>query len=187
MPGSSTTALMTAQLCKLLGLRVIKVLDVGKHGEEFSQGPADLLVDSHDPERAISIIRRVTGNQLRLGIDVVGRPTSELLRRTLRFGNGDDASGAAEGARKSHLVGLTGLPKVLIDGVQQHTVPIKVHHEVPEVGEALMRWLEILLSKEMIVPPVQETIDGGLGRVNEGLDRMRRGEISGKRLAINMP
>jgi hypothetical protein len=134
-----------------------------------------LIVDSHDPERAVDIIRRVTDGKLRFGVDTVGKPTAELLRRTLR--NGDVNF-------KSHLVGLTGLPKDPLAGVQNHTVPIKVHHDVPAVGEAMMIWLEKLLATGKLVPPAVEVLGGGLGAVNDGLDRMRRGEISGRRLAV---
>jgi hypothetical protein len=107
----------------------------------------------------------------------VGKPTAELLRKTLRSGNSES---------KSHLVGLTGLPKEPLIGVKPHTVPIKIHHDVPAVGEALMVWLEKLLAAGKIVPPEVEILEGGLTAVNEGLDRMRRGEISGRRLAVSL-
>ena len=158
-------------------MRVIKVVDVAKHGARLSEGPADLIVDSHDSERAVEIIRRVTDGNLRFGVDTVGKPTAELLRRTLRHGNED---------MKSHLVGLTGLPKDSLLGVQPHTVPIKLHHDVPAVGEAMMIWLEKLLATGMLLPPQVEILEGGLSAVNDGLDRMRRGEISGRRLAVSL-
>lgn len=173
--GSSTTACIIAQLAKHLGLRVITVVDVAKHGAWLSNGAADLIVDSHDPERAIEIIRRVTAGKLRFGVDVVGRPTSELLQRAMQ---------SSEEGLKSHLVGFSGLPKVPSPGVQLHTVPIKVHHDVPAVGEAMMIWLEKLLASGKLLPPLVEILEGGLGAINDGLDRMRRGEISGRRLAV---
>lgn len=158
-------------------MRVIKVVDVAKHGARLSEGPADLIVDLHDTDRAVDIIRRVTQGQLRFAVDVVGKTTSELLRRTLRTGEHD---------RKSHLIGLSGLPKDLLPGVVHHTVPIKLHHEVPAIGEAMMIWLEKLLATGKIVPPEVEVMGGGLNAVNEALDRMRRGEISGRRLAVSL-
>jgi hypothetical protein len=135
-----------------------------------------LIVDSHDPERAVEIIRRVTDGKLRFGVDVVGKTTSEYLRRTLR--SGDESL-------KSHLVGLSGLPKDPVVGIQNHTVPIKVHHDVPAVGEAMMIWLEKLLATGKLIPPTVEVLGGGLAAVNDGLDRMRRGEISNRRLAVS--
>jgi hypothetical protein len=78
---------------------------------------------------------------------------------------------------------LTGLPKTDVpEGVALHSVPIKLFHEVAEVGEALSVWCERLLVKGLLVPPdVVGTVDG-LHGINEGLDRMRRREISGGRL-----
>jgi hypothetical protein len=76
------------------------------------------------------------------------------------------------------------VPKVEIPSVRNHMVPIKLQHEVSAVGEALMTWLEKLLKMGHIKPPPVEVSDGGLPGVNAALDRMRRGEISGKRLVI---
>ena len=68
-----------------------------------------------------------------------------------------------------------------------HNVPIKLFHEIPEVGEALSAWCERLLVKGLLVPPdVVGTVDG-LAAINEGLDRMRRREISGGRLVAVLP
>ncbi|CAN9181868.1 unnamed protein product [Alternaria alternata] len=90
---------------------------------------------------------------------------------------------ASSGGQKSHLVGLTGLPKGdAPKGVVLHSVPIKLYHEVPQVGEALSAWCERLLAKGLLVPPdVVDTVDG-LEGINAGLDRMRRREVSGGRL-----
>jgi D-arabinose 1-dehydrogenase-like Zn-dependent alcohol dehydrogenase len=168
---------LAAQLSKLIGLRVIKVVDVGKHGERLSESAADLLVDSHDPERAVEIIRTVTNNRLRFAIDTIGKQTAELCQRALRQ---DSAR------QRSHLVGLTGLPKEKVEGVVHHTVPIKVHHEVKEAGEGIMVWLEKLLRDSLITPPEAEIAPGGLDGINDALDRMRRGEVSGKRLIVEL-
>lgn len=175
--GSSTSAHILAQLAKLIGLRVIKVLDVGKHGAQFSQGPADLLVDGHDTERAVVIIRRVTAGNLRFAVDTISGKTAELARRCLRHGGVE---------KSSHLVGLSGLPKDVIEGVRHHNVPIKVYHEVPEVGESLMVWLEGLLKNGKLSPPETEVATGGIEGINNALDRMRKGEVSGKRVVVRI-
>jgi NADPH:quinone reductase-like Zn-dependent oxidoreductase len=176
--GSSATAQILAQLSKLMGLRVIKVVDVGKHGEQFSQGQADLLVDNYDPKRAIEIIRRVTKNNLRYAVDTIGKKTAGQLREALH-------SGEEEGVQ-SHLIGLSGIPSDLVPGIKHHTVPIKIHHEVQSVGEGMMVWLESLVRSGSIQPPETELAPGGLEGINDALDRMRKGEISGKRLAVKL-
>ena len=166
----------------------------------------DLLVDGHDPERAISIIRKATGNAARFGFDTQGKDSAAQLLRALASrtalseeegGDKREGEGAGEDrlptppstprgslvAGRSHLVGLTGVPKTNVpEDVTLHNVPIKLYHEIPEVGEALSAWCERLLAKGLLVPPdVVGTVEG-LGGINEGLDRLRRREISGGRL-----
>ena len=65
-------------------------------------------------------------------------------------------------------------------------MPIKLFHEVQEVGEALMRWLEILLSRGEIVPPDVVGVQEGFEEVNNGLEKMRRGEVSWGRLVVRL-
>ena len=98
-------------MAKLTGLRTIAIVDVARYGEKLLAAGADLLVDRLDTERAVAIVRGVTNGQLRFALDTVGKQTAEHLQRCL----GDD---------RSHLVGLTGLPKVAAEGVSHHNVPI---------------------------------------------------------------
>ncbi|KAF2667823.1 GroES-like protein [Microthyrium microscopicum] len=175
--GSSTTAIIAAQLAKLCGLKVISIVDVEKHGSKQFGRVVDLLVDSHNPERAINIVRSVTGGKLRFGIDTIGKITASSLSETLQTTSDDTIT-------RSHLIGLSGVPKENKEGLAYHTVPIKLFHEVQSVGESLMVWLEKLLKDSEISLPDTLVLPGGLGAINDGLDMMRRGEISGKRLVI---
>jgi NADPH:quinone reductase-like Zn-dependent oxidoreductase len=170
--GSTTSAHVLSQLAKLIGLRVIKVVDVAKHGARLSQGSADLLVDNYDCTRATEIIRTVTDGKLRFAVDTIGSKTASLAQSCL----GQD----------SHLVGLSGLPADGASGIKHHTVPIKIYHEVHEIGGSLMSWLETLLKHGQLSPPDIEVAPGALGGINDALDRMRRGEISGKRLVVKL-
>ena len=197
--GSSTSASIAVQLARLVGLRVALVVDKAKHGLRISDDPVlrpDLLVDSHDPERAIAIIRANTKGKLRFGIDTRGRDTAEILLRALgpeelhkKSSRVDSPPGTppSEPTVPAHLVGLSGLPKgQQPTGVIFHTIPVKLYHEVPEVGEALSRWLERLLSSRALTPPRIIGVEDGLHNVNKGLDRMRRGEISGGKLLVDI-
>ncbi|KAF7561526.1 hypothetical protein G7046_g2594 [Stylonectria norvegica] len=197
--GSSTSASIAVQLARLVGLRVALVVDNAKHGLRISQDPVlrpDLLVDSHDPDRAVAILRANTKGKLRFGIDTRGCDTAELLLRALgpeelhrKTAQADSppSTPPAEPSVPAHLVGLSGLPKGEQPvGVVFHTIPVKLFHEVPEIGEALSCWLETLLSTRAITPPRIIDIEDGLHSVNKGLDRMRRGEISGGKLLIDV-
>lgn len=195
--GSSTSASIAVQLARLVGLKVALVVDNAKHGLRISESPIlrpDLLVDSHDPERAVAILRANTNGKLRFGIDTRGRDTAELLLRALGPGakraaqvNSPPSTPPSEPIIPAHLVGLSGLPKgEQPAGIIFHTIPVKLYHEVPEIGEALSSWLERLLATRAIVPPRIIDIEDGLHNVNKGLDRMRKGEISGGKLLVEL-
>lgn len=172
--GSSTSALFLSQLALLAGMKVILVVDLAKHGSRLATRNDCVLVDSQTPERAVQIIRGVTGGALRFGIDTVGKDTSIQLVKCLR----------QDKSKRSHLVGLAALPKEREDSVVYHSVPVKLFHEVPEVGSSLMAWLrEALDSCALELPRVVEA-PGGLLGVNDALDEMREGRISGHRLVV---
>ncbi|KXT00416.1 hypothetical protein AC578_3349 [Pseudocercospora eumusae] len=172
--GSSTSAHFLSQLARLAGLKVILVVDVAKHGARMVESNGMLLIDSHSTDRASQIIRGATGGKLRFGIDTVGKATAEALAKCLQ----------PDGDTKAHVVGLAALPKERLPGIVYHSVPVKLFHEVPEVGSSLMDWLEQALQSGILSLPTVETAPGGLEGVNAALDRMRQGQISGKRLVV---
>lgn len=196
--GSSTSAVIAVQLARLVGLRVALVVDNAKHGLRISENPVlrpDLLVDSHDADRAVAIIRANTKGRLRFGIDTRGKDSAELLLRALGSEelhkktvqvNSPPSTPPSKPSVPAHLVGLSGLPKTAQPGAIFHMVPVKLYHEVPRVGEALSSWLERLLSSKSLVPPRIIDTEDGLHNVNRGLDRMRRGEISGGKLVVEL-
>lgn len=177
------------------------MVDKAKHGLRLANHHSirtDLLVDSHDPVRAVEIIRANLKGKLRFGIDVRGRESAASLLQALSPDNlGSDGAGDAPPSPPStphdsallsaHLIGLTGLPKQAApEGTLFHTVPIKLFHEVPEVGEALVSWLERLLAAGLVQPPEIIDVEDGLKSINKGLDRMRKGEISGGKLVVKV-
>ncbi|RHZ46493.1 zinc-binding alcohol dehydrogenase family protein [Aspergillus thermomutatus] len=176
---STTTGYIALQLAKLAGLRVICVADVARHGAKLLDAGADLLVDRHNTARAIEIIRGVTQGKLRYAIDIVGRDTATLLQQTL------DASVHEDGSH-AHLLGLTGLPKQRDNTVIYHTVPIKLFHKSPAVGELMVTWLEELLQTDTIRLPEIILADGGLEGINASLEVLRQGTASGKRIVMNL-
>lgn len=185
------------QLARLAGLRVITIADTAKHGLRISGCSAqrpDLLIDSHDTDRAVDIINKSVGSQLRFALDTRGRDSAtvllEALTRQKRLNDAPPSPPQTPRDFKtqtSHLVGLTGLPKEAApEGIAYHTVPIKIFHSVPAVGEALVLWLERLLEQGLIKPPPIIGVESGFDGVNKGLDRMRSGEISGGRLVVDL-
>lgn len=153
---------------------MICVADVARHGAKLLQSGADLLVDRHDPARAVEIIRGVTGGKLRHAVDIVGKDTATQLQKAL------DPSG------HSHLLGLTGLPKERDPRLRYHTVPIKLFHTAPAVGESLVRWLEDLLQTATLTLPEVVRAEGGLEGINAALETLRSGSVSGKRIVVDL-
>lgn len=153
--------------------------DSARHGSRLVKLGADALVDRHDTERAVHIIRGVTQGRLRYAIDIVGKDTAALLQRTL------DTSVHADGSQ-AHLLGLTGLPKERVAGVAYHTVPIKLFHTSPVVGHSMVTWLEDLLRSEVLQLPEIVRADGGLAGINGALEILREGTASGKRVVVDL-
>ncbi|EXJ80494.1 hypothetical protein A1O1_08639 [Capronia coronata CBS 617.96] len=191
--GSSTSAFMLNQIARLAGLRTISVVDVRKHAVKMATNNItrpDIVVDNHDPQRAIEIVRSATGKRLRFAIDTVGRETAGHLLECLQqhYATEDEPDVSTATPESAHLIGLTGLPKSSPPAnVSFHNMPIKLFHEVPELGEALMLWLERLLSRGLLVPPSILGVSEGFGAVNQALDSMRRGEVSGGRVVVRIP
>ncbi|CAM1510765.1 Fc.00g082780.m01.CDS01 [Cosmosporella sp. VM-42] len=202
--GSATSANLIIQLARLADLKVIAVVDKAKHGLRFSNHAVirpDLLVDSHDPARAVDIFKANTCGKLRFGIDTRGKDSAAKLLEALSPDMPSTAVVPGSGTAlpsppgtpqdsltlRAHIVGLTGLPKDPIPDLHfLHTVPIKLFHEVPQIGESLVFWLERLLEKGLVSAPEIMGIEDGFESVNQGLNRMRRGEISGGKLIVRV-
>ncbi|KAL4995259.1 chaperonin 10-like protein [Aspergillus recurvatus] len=178
---STTTGLITIQLARLAGLKTIAVADMARHGKKLHAAGADILIDRHDTSRAVEIIRGVSGGQLRYAVDIVGKETATLLQSTLDPSISEDGSHA-------HLLGLTGLPSAADrdERIKYHTVPIKLFHSSPEVGEAMVAWLERLIESGTLELPEIIRAEGGLGGVNEALEMLKRGDASGKRIVMSL-
>ena len=175
LAASTNTGLAAIQLAKLIGLRVIAVADLTKHQRRLVDLGVEVQVDRNDPSRAIDIIANVANNELRYGLDTVGKETAGHLQQALNQSRGN---------RRAHLVGLTGLPKQKLEGIKHHSVPIKVFHTVPIVGEETTDWLERLLVEKKFRTPEIVIANGGLGGINGALDDLRSNKISAKRLVV---
>lgn len=172
-------------------------MDQAKHGHRLSPAAIptsvctpDIVVDSHNPDRVEHVLNEITRGSLRFGIDTRGKDTATFLLRSLVRSGSDSNETTTENAvpkKRSHLVGLTGLPKLSptplstdsttttarAATVSLHSVPIKIFHEVPEIGLVLSVWLEKLMEKGKLKPPQAVGTEDGLEGVNRGLRTMR--------------
>jgi threonine dehydrogenase-like Zn-dependent dehydrogenase len=173
---SSTVGYIALQIARTAGLRVICVVDAVKHGLRLIDAGADVIVHRKDTQEAISIIRGITKGELRFALDTVGKETALLLQTTMQT--------SLEESLRSHLAGLTGVPREKAPGVVHHKVPIKIFHESPEVGRAVMTWMEELLLEGTLILPSIEIADGGLEGVNAALAYLKSGVCSAQRIVV---
>ncbi|SCZ89231.1 BZ3500_MvSof-1268-A1-R1_Chr1-1g01045 [Microbotryum saponariae] len=173
--GSTTSGYLAAQLARTAGLRVIAVANRERHEERLRAVGIEHVVDRDDPIAAVAKIREITGGALRYAIDCVGKTSASHALEALSL------------SADTYLVGLSGLPKTARSGVRLCEVPIKTFHTNAAVGSGLMRLLEELIDNNELVLPAVEVIYGGLEAVNNGLDRLRRGECGFGRIVIRTP
>ncbi|GAA6012170.1 hypothetical protein JCM11491_001772 [Sporobolomyces phaffii] len=171
---SCVTGYFAAQFARLAGLRVVAVACEKKHGERLRAIGVEKVIDRHDPLLAVSQVVELTSNQLKYALDCVGSETAGFAQQALRT-QGD-----------SYLVGLSGLPKILRDGVNGRSVPIKTFHTNHQVGFNLMKLIEdLLISGELVLPTVT-VLEGGLAAVNAGLEQLRTGQVSFGRIVVKV-
>jgi hypothetical protein len=68
--------------------------------------------------------------------------------------------------------------------VRVHEVPIKLFHENKAIGRCVSAWLQKLLETDGLKLPETVFENGGLNAVAKSLERLRSGEISGRRLVV---
>lgn len=194
--GSATSAYLSMQLARLAGLKVALIVDQARHGLWLStdtHARPDLLIDNSDPDRAVGILTATIGDRLYFGIDTNGKESAAYLLKALQRPGSSSQSPSPPPTppnapeRRAHLIGLAGLPKTEHSKhLQTHAVPIKLFHEVPEIGRALTEWMERLLHCGRIRAPRILGNHFGLGEVNTALDRMRNGEIRGGKIVVTL-
>ncbi|PQK13241.1 hypothetical protein BB8028_0004g01720 [Beauveria bassiana] len=213
--GSATSAYLSIQLARLAGLKVAVIVDQARHGHWLSadsHARPDLLIDNSDPDRAVEVLTATIGDVLHFGIDTNGKESASYLLKALQRRRSSSSSSskksppyhspsppptppipAARTERRAHLIGLAGLPKMEhhdddddAKDLQMHSVPLKLFHEVPEVGRVLSEWMEVLLQSGKLRAPRILGNHVGLAGVNGALDRMRNGEIRGGKLVVTV-
>ncbi|KAH7400543.1 hypothetical protein DE146DRAFT_611536, partial [Phaeosphaeria sp. MPI-PUGE-AT-0046c] len=195
---SSVTAQIAIQLANWSGLKVCAIADSQKHGARLRQlGTVDILVDRMDLDKAAEEIQKEIAAPIRFALDTVGSDTASWCQNVLAScrrsvlgsfgtGQGRNGRGSSFDEDQSHLICLTSRPKIKDPNVRVHTVPIKLFHENQDIGKLISGWLgELLGSRELKLPDIIFA-DGGLNAVGPSLERMRKGEVSGKRLVVRM-
>jgi hypothetical protein len=154
----------------------------------------DLIIDRFDLEQAAADIDDAIAAPIRFAFDTVGAETAAWCQSVLA--NRRDISSCLEVEKPavrrmfrkspSHLICLVGSPKERVPSVRIHQVPIKLFHTNRDIGSVLSNWLSILLGNGRLKLPETIYEDGGLAAIGPSLDRIKRGELSGRRLVIRL-
>jgi hypothetical protein len=154
-----------------------------------------VIIDRQNLQEASTRISQEVSEPIRFAFDTVGADTAAWCQSVLAsritanhlqssqpgIGNATTSSKAL-----SHLVCLVGAPKETNSNVRIHTVPIKLFHTNHQIGQAISSWLSSLLQSSELKLPQTVFEHGGLDAIGSSLDRIRSGELSGKRLVVTM-
>jgi hypothetical protein len=150
-----------------------------------------------DLDKAADEIRKEIAAPICYALDTVGSDTALWCQNVLasyrrsvlelpKTDQGQNGHDSSVDEDQSHLICLTSRPKIKDPNVRVHTVPIKLFHENQDIGKLISGWLEELLASRKLKLPDIIFADGGLNAVGPSLERMRKGEVSGKRLVVRL-
>ena len=168
---SSVTGMMAIQFAKLSNHRVFAVAGSHNSPDLYNLG-ANVVVDRHKPEEVLEKARNL---RIKLGVDCIGKETATYAVRALQPG--------------SKLVYLVQRPdQVALEqaGIETTDVLIKRFHEDQAYGSNLVNFLSHHLFAQTLRPVKFEIVEGGLGAIEDGLQRLRDQAVSGKRLIVRV-
>lgn len=167
--GSCVTGMMAIQFAKGCGLRVLAVANPQNASYLKSLG-ADEVIDRCQPEEAIALAKSF---HISLAIDCVGQQTATFAAKSLE--------------PKGKLVYLVKQPEqAAIDagGIEVTDILIKKFHEDPSYGQSLVDYIAHGLFSRRVRPVRHEVIPGGWNGLKLGLEKLKSGTVSGRKLVI---
>lgn len=168
---SCVTGMMAVQLARQSGLRVFAV--AGLHNTTKLQDlGAEIIVDRHRPEDAVAEARKLP---ISLGIDCVGQETATHTINALQ-----------PGSKLACLVKRPDQAALEETGSEAMDVLIKQFHEDDIYGRTVVDLISHHLFSKTIRPIGYETVTGGLGAIEGGLQRLRDQGVSGTKLIITV-
>ncbi|KAJ5598969.1 Enoyl reductase [Penicillium hetheringtonii] len=186
--GSSTLGMLAIQMVKLCGHRVITTCSPRNFELVRSYG-ADLVFDYHSTTCAKDI-RAATKNTLRYVLD----PFSDVRSVTIcqeAFGRTGGRYCGLEQYQEQLFTRKTVKHELIMGGaISGNGVKLPDPYGVlpnPEIGLWARNWyraVQRLIGEGKIKPSPVEILSGGLDAVIPGLDRLKNGNVSGKKLAV---
>ncbi|MCJ1430746.1 hypothetical protein MMC27_000096 [Xylographa pallens] len=190
--GSTATGTLAIQFAKLSGLTVVATASPHNHALVKELG-ADAVFDYNDPSCAEKI-KEYTKDKLYYAFDTIAN------ERTGAICVASMASGSSIPLKYSSLLGVEKLPREDVEN--KHTLAYTMMGETFTMGDngpelpaskddiefGKMFWglaCKLLAEKKVKVHPV-DVRPGGLKGVLEGMEEMRQGKVSGKKLVYKV-
>ena len=168
---SCVTGMMAIQFAKLSNLRVFAVAGSHNNSDLYDLG-ADVITDRHNPEDVVEKARRLDIN---LGVDCIGKETATYAVRALQ-----------PGSKLVYLVQKPDQGALEQARIETTDVLIKRFHEDQTYGSNVVNFVSHHLFARTIRPVKFEIVEGGLGAIEDGLQRLRDQVVSGRRLVVRV-
>jgi NADPH:quinone reductase-like Zn-dependent oxidoreductase len=174
--GSTITAQFAIQIAVLGGLKVIAV--TSSKTKPLAEGLGATYVitrDGKSGDEIVAEIQAIGGDDITRCIDLVGTETANYCLRALSK------------TKKALFAPLAMISNkaVVPENISVETVEMK-KFVLDETSEVYSLALNKLLEEKKITLPEIVVMDGGLDVIQEGLDRVKRGDMAGKKVVVRM-
>ncbi|KAK5124171.1 hypothetical protein LTR85_001874 [Meristemomyces frigidus] len=174
--GGAVTGQFAVQLAARAGLRVIVV---GSHRTAsllHSLGAAQVVSrDGKSDEQLVAEVRDACKGEITLAIDLVGPETVPLCLQSMSY---------SDQGVLAPLAMMTSGQEVPAN-VTVANVEMK-RFVLDESSRVYSQELTRLLGNRELILPEMEILTGGLGRIEEGLERLKTGSANGKKLVVSL-
>lgn len=168
--GSSSVGSYAVQLAAITGLTVIATASPRNHDYLRSIGAAH-VIDYNAPDVADKI-NSITNNSLKYVFDAIGPQSCNIGLKVL--------------AKNGKIAWTAGGPTDKRDDVQESGVALGMAHKDTQGSlktvKRLAKMVEQIISEGGIRPNNVEVIEGGLSGIPVGLQKLKEGSVSGKKL-----
>ena len=166
---SCATGMMATQLARLAGLRVFAVAGLHNATAIHKLG-AEQVVDRHRPDEVVFEAKKLG---IGLAIDCVGSETASHAARALQ-----------PGGRLACMVQQPQRATLDAHQVQATDILIKKFHEDEHFGRQLVDFVSNAIGRKDIRPLNYDIIEGGLAKVEEGLQKLKGGNVSAHKVVV---
>lgn len=176
--GSSITGQFAIQLARASNLTVVTITSAKTKALATRLGAQHVITrDGKSNENIVGEIRGIVGNDLRLAIDIVGNETAAACLQALS----DSENQKVILAPLAFLRAGEVIPQnVEVANVEMKTFILDSNSRV--YAEVLNQ----LVAEGKVLTPDIEILSGGLGRIEDGLDMLKKGDRGGKKLVVEV-